>query len=570
MARSGLLEDGGNLFSELGRTRKRNGSNSKPGRGICLLLVTVFFTLLLASRLLWCFMYLFNSTATVMYVDHHTVHPNRDSAAFAGENETKAMGEGTIVRELGRKANESEHDQILEDSEEKIVDDHVDEKEGSMVDTNVGNKRAEIEEVWKDEEQLGELMAKMTNMVVKLGDGKEEEEEDKEENDDSVEKVALDNGHAEKMKLPDAIAFLEQLAGKLTKTGVHEDYGPYHSRRIFESDYAEMKRKLRIFVYPHDRKDPFHMIFESGNKVPSGNYASEEFFQQSLLTSTFLTKTASEADFFFMPVSITKARMDKRINVGGLQSFCANYITDVRSQWSYWNRSNGADHFYLSCHSIARNAMDRVPDVRQNAIQLLCPASYFLPSYITHKDASVPQIWPRLGKEPEEVRTITQRKRLAFFAGALNSPVRKDLERTWANDSKILVHKGRVPYPYSEALLTTKFCLHAKGFEVNTARLGDAMYYGCVPVVIANYYDLPFQDILDWTKFSIVVSSLDIPLLKKTLEAVTDEQYAELHRQVLLARKHFQWHAPPEEYDAFHTVMYELWKRRHIVRRSTQ
>lgn len=88
-----------------------------------------------------------------------------------------------------------------------------------MVDINVGNKRVEIEEVWKDEEQFGELMVKMINMVVKFGDGKEEEEEDKEENDDFVEKVVFDNGYVEKMKLLDVIVFLEQFVGKLIKIG---------------------------------------------------------------------------------------------------------------------------------------------------------------------------------------------------------------------------------------------------------------------------------------------------------------------------------------------------------------
>lgn len=170
-----------------------------------------------------------------------------------------------------------------------------------------------------------------------------------------------------------------------------------------------MKRSLRIFIYPHNQKDTFHHIFEPQNKVPSGNYASEEFFQQALMSSSMVTKDPSEANFFFLPVSITKARMDKRIDVAGLQNFCAKYVTGLRSEWGYWNRSNGADHFYLSCHSVARNAMDLVPIVKHNAIQLLCPASYFLKSYITHKDASVPQIWPRLGEEPKEVREIAQR-----------------------------------------------------------------------------------------------------------------------------------------------------------------
>lgn len=209
-----------------------------------------------------------------------------------------------------------------------------------------------------------------------------------------------------------------------------------------------------------------------------------------------------------MPISITKARLDKRIDVGGLQKFCTKYVQDMRSQWNYWNRSSGTDHFYLSCHSIARNAMDGIPEVRQNAIQLLCPASYFLAYNITHKDASVPQIWPRIGREPKEVGTITQRSvqklhtpylelifivnyhasltgisihlfcrtRLAFFAGALNSPARQVLKTIWGNDDKIFVQDGRTPFPYSEGLLTSKFCLHVKGFEVNTARLGDAMY----------------------------------------------------------------------------------------------
>jgi hypothetical protein len=162
------------------------------------------------------------------------------------------------------------------------------------------------------------------------------------------------------------------------------------------------------------------------------------------------------------------------------------------------------------------------------------------------------------------------RTRLAFFAGAINSEVRFQLHDEWGDDDEIMVHKGKVPFPYSEALLTSKFCLHVKGYEVNTARLGDAMFYGCVPVVIANYYDLPFADILNWHKFAIVIPTLDIPLLKKTLKAVTPAQYSQMHQYVVQVRKHFQWHSPAHEFDAFYMVMYELWIRRHSLRNSLQ
>lgn len=32
------------------------------------------------------------------------------------------------------------------------------------------------------------------------------------------------------------------------------------------------------------------------------------------------------------------------------------------------------------------------------------------------------------------------------------------------------------------------------------------------------------------------------------------------------ASKHFQWNQPPLPFDAFNTIMYQLWLRRHTVR----
>lgn len=158
------------------------------------------------------------------------------------------------------------------------------------------------------------------------------------------------------------------------------------------------------------------------------------------------------------------------------------------------------------------------------------------------------------------------RKKLAFFAGSVNSPVREKLLQAWKNDFEIAVHSGRLNTSYSEELLHSKFCLHVKGFEVNTARIGDSLYYGCVPVVIANHYDLPFADILNWKSFSLVVATLDIPLLKKILHGISSDEYTILQKNVLKVRKHFQWHLFPVDYDAFYMVMYELWLRRSAVR----
>ncbi|KAL2900856.1 hypothetical protein RDABS01_025938 [Bienertia sinuspersici] len=236
-------------------------------------------------------------------------------------------------------------------------------------------------------------------------------------------------------------------------------------------------------------------------------------------------------------------------------------MNNISQKYPYWNQSGGADHFYAACHSIGKVAMEKVEHVRSNAIQVVCSSSYFLRNYFAHKDVSLPQIWPRHEDLPH-LASIAKRKKLAFFAGTANSPLRKSLVKTWENDSSILVHGGRLNTPYSEQLLGSKYCLHVKGYEVNTARVGDAIYYGCVPVILADHYDLPFMDILDWNSFSVVITNSDIPNLKNILQSISFQRYKILQANVLKVRKHFQWNKSPLDYDTFYMVMYELWIRR--------
>ncbi|KAG5556313.1 hypothetical protein RHGRI_006799 [Rhododendron griersonianum] len=318
---------------------------------------------------------------------------------------------------------------------------------------------------------------------------------------------------------------------------VDNDNEVYHDNDLFFENYKKMNKSLKIYVYPHSPHDRFANVLLPVTSEPGGNYASESYFKKSLMKSHFITKDPSKADFFFLPFSITGMRNDKRIGVGGMQDYVRDYVSNVRQKYPYWNRTGGADHFYVACHSIGKIAMGKAEEVKNNAIQVVCSSNYFVNG-----------------------------KRLAFFAGASNSPPRQYLVKTWRNDSEIFAHAGRLKTPYETEFLRSKFCFHVKGFEVNTARIGDAMYYGCVPVILADHYDLPFGDILNWKSFSVVVETRDIPLMKSILKGIGDKEYLRLHKNVEKVRKHFQWHGEPIEYDCFHIVMYELWLRRNYVR----
>lgn len=373
-------------------------------------------------------------------------------------------------------------------------------------------------------------------------------------------------GYSEIHRLPERGIVLAETKGlsdpgfdKRSRGKYDSDTKIFHDRDAFLENYKEMNRSLKIFVYPHKQDDPFANVLLPVDFEPNGNYASESYFKKVLVNSKFSTKDPSKADLFFLPFSIARLRHDPRVGISGIQDFVKDYITNISHEYPYWNLSGGADHFYVACHSIGRSAMEKAVEVKLKAIQIVCSSSYYLSSYVAHKDASLPQIWPRLDNPPNLER---ERFKLAFFAGSINSPVRAKLLEEWENDTEISVHFGRLETPYSEELLRSKFCLHVKGFEVNTARIGDALYYGCVPVIIANHYDLPFEDILNWKSFSITVATLDIPLLKKILQGVSSEKYLILQNNVLKARKHFQWHLSPVDYDAFYMVMFELWLRR--------
>lgn len=337
----------------------------------------------------------------------------------------------------------------------------------------------------------------------------------------------------------------------------------FHDNEIFMENYKEMNKSLKIYIYPHRHDDPFANALLPVDFEPGGNYASESYFKKALFNSHFITNNPSQADLFYLPFSIARLRHDPRVGIEGIQDFIRDYVLNISQNYPYWNRSGGADHFYAACHSIGRSAIKKVDEVKFNAIQVVCSSSYFASAYVAHKDVSLPQIWPREGDPPSV--PVSERKKLAFFAGAINSPVRETLVQVWNNDTEIWAHFGRLTTPYADELLGSKFCLHVKGFEVNTARIGDAIYYGCVPVIIANHYDLPFNDILNWKSFSVIVATLDIPLLKKILKDISFDEYKVLHENVLKVRKHFQWHVFPVDFDAFYMVMYELWLRRSSV-----
>ncbi|KAL5822058.1 hypothetical protein ACOSQ3_023940 [Xanthoceras sorbifolium] len=338
----------------------------------------------------------------------------------------------------------------------------------------------------------------------------------------------------------------------------------YHSPSVFSLNYKEMETNFKIFIYPDGDPKTF---YQTPRKL-TGKYASEGYFFQNIRESRFLTHDPDQAHLFFIPISCHKMR-GKGTSYENMTIIVKDYVDGLIMKYPYWNRTLGADHFFVTCHDVGVRATEGHPFLVKNSIRVVCSPSYDV-AFIPHKDVALPQVLqpfalPRGGDD------IQNRKVLGFWAGHRNSKIRVILARVWENDTELDISNNRIsraigPLLYQKRFYKTKFCICPGGSQVNSARITDSIHYGCVPVILSNYYDLPFNDILDWRKFAVILNEKDVYQLKQILKKITDEEFASLHKNLVKVQKHFQWNSPPIRYDAFHMVMYELWLRRHVIK----
>lgn len=163
---------------------------------------------------------------------------------------------------------------------------------------------------------------------------------------------------------------------------------------------------------------------------------------------------------------------------------------------------------------------------------------------------------------------VSQRSILAFFAGNMHGRVRPVLLKYWGGKDEDMKIYGPLPnrvakkMSYAQHMKSSKFCICPMGFEVNSPRIVEAIYYECVPVIIADHFVPPFDEVLDWSAFSVIVAENDIPNLKDILLGIPLRKYISMQTNVKRLQKHFMWHARPVKYDLFHMILHSIWFNR--------
>nr|XP_044605571.1 exostosin-2 isoform X1 [Equus asinus]XP_044605572.1 exostosin-2 isoform X1 [Equus asinus] len=92
-------------------------------------------------------------------------------------------------------------------------------------------------------------------------------------------------------------------------------------------------------------------------------------------------------------------------------------------------------------------------------------------------------------------------------------------------------HRHQV-FDYPQVLQEATFCMVLRGARLGQAVLSDVLRAGCVPVVIADSYILPFSEVLDWKRASVVVPEEKMSDVYSILQSIPQRQIEEMQRQI--------------------------------------
>ncbi|KAL6534110.1 hypothetical protein OROHE_013943 [Orobanche hederae] len=345
----------------------------------------------------------------------------------------------------------------------------------------------------------------------------------------------------------------------------------YWNPTAFFQSYKEMERRFKVYVY---QEGDLPLVHDGPCK---DLYTSEGRFIHEMEhgNNKFRTGNAHAAHVYFMPFSVTW--MVKYLfkpnfyDVTPLKVFISDYVKLISTRHSFWNRTQGADHFMLSCHDWAPLASRGDAFLYNTSIRVLCNANSS-EGFDSQKDVSLPEIHlyggivnPKLASPPP---VNISRPYLAFFAGGIHGPIRPILLNHWKDrDSDIHVYEYLPKdQDYFDYMLRSKFCLCPSGYEVASPRIVEAIYSECIPVILSQKYVLPFSDVLRWNALSIQVDISDIPRLKEILLAVPEDKYLRMKEGLRAVRKHFVLNHPVKRFDMFHMILHSVWLRRLNVR----
>ncbi|EHA8591740.1 putative arabinosyltransferase ARAD1 [Cocos nucifera] len=104
---------------------------------------------------------------------------------------------------------------------------------------------------------------------------------------------------------------------------------------------------------------------------------------------------------------------------------------------------------------------------------------------------------------------------------------------------------------------SSKFCLNIAGDTPSSNRLFDAITSHCIPVIISDEIELPFEDVLDYSEFCIFVRASDAVkegFLMKLIRGISREEWTRMWKKLKEVEGYFEFQYPSQKDDAVQMI----------------
>lgn len=273
-----------------------------------------------------------------------------------------------------------------------------------------------------------------------------------------------------------------------------------------------------------------------------------------------------EADVVFVPFfsSLSFNRRSKvtaptRVSENKiLQEKLVRYLTAQEE----WKRSGGRDHIIMAHHP---NSM---LDVRMK----LWPCMFILsdfgryPTNVANVEKDVIAPYKHLVKSfVEDSAGFDDRPTLLYFQGAIYRKdggfVRQELFYLIRDEKDVHFAfgsaQGNGVNKATEGMRSSKFCLNIAGDTPSSNRLFDAIASHCVPVIISDEIELPYEDVLDYSEFCIFVRTSDAVkkgFLMKLIRGISRDEWTRMWKRLKEIEGYFEFQYPSQKDDAVQMI----------------
>ncbi|EOD27145.1 hypothetical protein EMIHUDRAFT_205092 [Emiliania huxleyi CCMP1516] len=121
---------------------------------------------------------------------------------------------------------------------------------------------------------------------------------------------------------------------------------------------------------------------------------------------------------------------------------------------------------------------------------------------------------------------------------------------------------------YLDEMSRSDFCIVPLGSSSWTLRLYDAIFTGCVPVILSDHIALPFDERIDWSELAIKWRQADAERLPTFLLSLSSAQVAAKRKAILAARHNLAWCGTGGAFEQLVVALEE--RKRGLPRRSKE